>query len=363
MGLINHRGGVLCLWLMGGEKIMQRLAFFDNAKVFFIFLVVFGHLIQPMQGELISVDALYQWIYIFHIPGFVLMSGYFAKGRGDQSFLVKMMKKLLLPFLLFQVLYSIVPILSNNDPWYVALYEPHWSLWFLVSLFCWHLLLIVFKHLSPIKGLMIAFSIGLGIGLVPFIGHEFSVSRTFVFFPFFLMGYWMDQTLITYLKEMKFKVVAVLILATLFVGSLVMPVIPDELLFGSASYSALGMESIGIIARLSLYALAILMVFSVLALIPNKNYQITAMGPYTLYVYLLHGVIIQFVRELGLLRMNENLDVLALGIIAGAIVMFLSSRYVLIFTQPIIEMNTVWAQKWLKIRSQQRMNYGNHEST
>lgn len=59
---------------------MQREAYFDNAKLLFIFLVVFGHLIQPLKSQIELVNVLYQWIYLFHMPVFVLASGFFAKG-------------------------------------------------------------------------------------------------------------------------------------------------------------------------------------------------------------------------------------------------------------------------------------------
>ncbi|WP_054754042.1 acyltransferase family protein [Piscibacillus salipiscarius] len=66
---------------------MRREAYFDNARLLFIFFVVFGHLIQPMKGNFETADALYQWIYIFHIPAFVFISGFFASGAGSKEYL------------------------------------------------------------------------------------------------------------------------------------------------------------------------------------------------------------------------------------------------------------------------------------
>ena len=56
----------------------ERDYFFDNLKAVLIFLVVLGHFLLPIHGDnpLVVVKRL---IYIFHMPLFVFVSGYFAK--------------------------------------------------------------------------------------------------------------------------------------------------------------------------------------------------------------------------------------------------------------------------------------------
>lgn len=56
----------------------ERDYFFDNVKAVLMFLVVLGHLLLPIHGEsfLVVVKRL---IYVFHMPMFVFVSGYFAK--------------------------------------------------------------------------------------------------------------------------------------------------------------------------------------------------------------------------------------------------------------------------------------------
>ena len=56
-----------------------RDPFFDNAKFLLLVIVVFGHLLQPFIGEAGWVHDLYFTIYTFHMPAFILISGYFAK--------------------------------------------------------------------------------------------------------------------------------------------------------------------------------------------------------------------------------------------------------------------------------------------
>ena len=56
----------------------ERDYFFDNLKAVLIFLVVLGHFLLPIRGDnpLVVVKRL---IYVFHMPLFVFISGYFAK--------------------------------------------------------------------------------------------------------------------------------------------------------------------------------------------------------------------------------------------------------------------------------------------
>ena len=56
----------------------ERDYFFDNLKAVLIFLVVLGHFLLPIHGRnyLVVVKRL---IYVFHMPLFVFVSGYFAK--------------------------------------------------------------------------------------------------------------------------------------------------------------------------------------------------------------------------------------------------------------------------------------------
>ena len=58
----------------------QREYFFDNAKFILIFLVVFGHFLRSFIEESEIIYSLYKVIYTFHMPAFILISGFFAKG-------------------------------------------------------------------------------------------------------------------------------------------------------------------------------------------------------------------------------------------------------------------------------------------
>jgi len=123
---------------------VKREAYFDNAKVLLIFLVVFGHVIQPFIDSSRELNALYMWIYTFHMPAFIFLAGFFAKGSRDFNYIIKLTKKLLLPYVTFQLIYTFFYFAIGKNNWQTSIFYPHWSLWFLFSLYSWHLLLLWF---------------------------------------------------------------------------------------------------------------------------------------------------------------------------------------------------------------------------
>lgn len=316
---------------------MHREAYFDNAKLLLIFLVVFGHIIQPLKDSIPIADVLYQWIYFFHMPAFVFVSGFFAKGSGEKSYIMKLVKRILLPYFIFQIFYTIYYFIIGKNGWDSSLVDPHWGLWFLVSLFCWHMLLILFKRLPSKWGIITAFVIGIGVGYLPFINETFSLSRTFVFFPFFLMGYWFTKEKLFRIQTKKWKTVGVIILVALFAISYALPTIQAQWLFGSKPYVALDAPLYGGLIRCLLYLVAIFMTMSVFTLIPRARLSFTHLGEQTMYVYLLHGLFIQYIRQANLLQLDQNLDMIGLAVIAAAIVWFLSSKWVVTLTQWLVE--------------------------
>ncbi|WP_163539750.1 acyltransferase family protein [Gracilibacillus sp. YIM 98692] len=334
---------------------MQREAYFDNAKLLFIFLVVFGHLIQPLKPNIELVDALYQSIYFFHMPVFILVSGFFAKGSSDKGYIKKLFQKLLIPYFIFQLTYSIYFLGIGKSEWDSSIYDPHWGLWFLLSLFTWHMMLIVFKKIPPVFGIPFAFLLGILIGYVPLFGGTLSLSRTFVFFPFFLIGYWLTKEALFKWRKKVLQLVSASILASVLVISYFTPTIPASWLFGSSSYQALDEPVYGGLIRLAIYIVAICMVFAILLLVPKKEYSYTHLGQYTMYVYLLHGVVIQFARQNNLLQLDHNLDTIGLAVIVAALVRFLSSRWVITFTQPLVEGRTTLLQNWWEERQKKQV--------
>ncbi|WP_404456016.1 acyltransferase family protein [Virgibacillus necropolis] len=319
---------------------MERTAYFDNAKLALIFLVVFGHLIQPFTDGSQGINTLYMWIYTFHMPAFIFLAGFFAKGLGNKKYIMNLAKKLLLPYLIFQLLYSGYYLFLGHNDWQTGIFYPHWSLWFLFSLFSWHLLLYFFKKMPPLVSMTLAVGIGLIVGYFGEIGHTFSLSRTFVFFPFFLIGYWLTKDHVMFLKRKSMRFASLAVMAIVAIAIFIAPDFNSGWLLASKSYIDLGLPEFGVVARLLVYATSAAMAMSVLAWIPTKNNLLTKYGTQTLYVYLLHGFFVQFFRDTNLFEVNGVMDLVGLAVIAAAIVLLLSSKPIQVVSQPIIEGKT-----------------------
>ncbi|MFC0299595.1 acyltransferase family protein [Virgibacillus soli] len=334
---------------------MKRNAYFDNAKFILIYLVVFGHMLQPFVQDSQSLNTLYTWIYTFHMPVFIFLAGFFAKGAGSLAYITKLAKKLLVPYIIFQVIYTGYYLAIGKQNWLAdSIFYPHWSLWFLVSLFCWHILLIFYKKLPPSLSVVIAVQVGLIVGYFGQVGHTFSLSRTFVFFPFFLLGYWITVEQVKVLKHVRVKIASLVFMAIMAVGIYYAPDINSGWLLASKSYGQLGLPEYGGIARFFVYVTSALMGMSILAWIPQRELIITSYGSRTLYVYLLHGFFIQFFRQYDLLSVDGIIDLLGIGLLSCLLVFLLASKPIRIVWQPLIEGRvTILRRLWKQLNPRQ----------
>jgi fucose 4-O-acetylase-like acetyltransferase len=332
----------------------SRNYYFDNAKVILIFLVVFGHFIRSFIENDPYVLALYKTLYTFHMPAFIIVSGFFAKGFYKKGYIPKLFKKLILPYLLFQVIYSIYYyFLYNRNSLTIDIYNPQWSLWFLLSLFCWNVLLYLFVRkwkLSQRTALLIAFAIGIAIGFIDNVSNYLSLSRTFVFFPMFLLGYYLKKEHFTKLRTNKGRIAAALIPTAVFAFMFFVPEFSDKWLLHSKSYEMLGGKDIlSPIARSGVYLMNIAMSFCFFAFVPKSRHFFTKWGASTLYVYLVHGFFIKFFRESSYPDILPPIQSIVLLIAASFILtVLLSSRPFTSLTQPLIELKTSRFVKFLK---------------
>lgn len=315
----------------------KRSHYFDNARFILIFLVVFGHVISPIKGNNNILFTIYAVIFLFHMPAFIFISGYFSKGFNKKGYLLKASKKILLPYLIFQVIYSFFyHWIGAESQLTIDLLQPHWTLWFLLSLFCWNLLLFVFSKLRW-AGLILAAVIGIGIGYFDNVGSFLSLSRTFVFFPYFLLGHLLEPKHIKLIKKVKFPMLigsailtgAVLLFAAFFSK--------DSLpwLLGDTSYADMGMKAFTSgLKRGGQYLLTLAVIFGFLALVPSSGFKLTILGQRTLNIYLFHGFIIQtietFVSKDILSRFSTHYFILI--VFSMAICLVLGSYFVKKYT-------------------------------
>src|SRR5699024_4080571 len=102
----------------------------SNLKGILIFLVVIGHFIEIYKKEYYE---LFVFIYEFHMPVFIFISSYFAK-RMRKSKIIN----LILLYLIFQTFFNVILFLTDDTPFQFTYGEPHFLLWYIVSLGVWY---------------------------------------------------------------------------------------------------------------------------------------------------------------------------------------------------------------------------------
>ncbi|MDK2561927.1 acyltransferase family protein [Romboutsia sedimentorum] len=264
--------------------------FIDNIKFILIFLVVFGHLIERYIDTNSTLMGVYMFIYIFHMPLFIFVSGLLSKNIKKSK--TVFLKTLLIPYIVLNIVWYTLAYFYTGETNFPLLY-PGWTLWFLLSLFFWRISL---KYLVKIKYILpISFLLGLIVGLVSN-GSILSFSRTIVFLPFFLLGYYTD---IEKLKNISDKVniwiailgVTLFVALALFIADNKM--IDYKFLYGSYSYSELSINIWqGILYRSLLYISSIALSIFVCSITPNSKTFYTDIGKSTMYIYAFHIYIV-----------------------------------------------------------------------
>jgi len=315
----------------------ERNYFIDNTRALLIFLVVLGHLLEPLIGNSHILKVVYLFIYSFHIPMFVLLSGMLARTNIDRGGVCDIVSSLLIPFLVFQVLYEILEfVLNGHFSNYIVNGQPYWLLWFLWSLFLWKLMLPIFSCfkfpviMSVLLSLVASYS--------PHTGYYLGISRTLTFFPFFVLGYALKPDFFMKLKSyhplfFMAMIVITLLLCVYFEG---MPQ-PQQWLYGSYSYSALGCDEwFAGVVKLFLAFLAFFTGISVLSLLSGKQLKISSCGEHSLYVYLWHGIFVKIFGVVGgiaIIGKSGAWSVLFLfSFISLALTFLFSRRSVVLFT-------------------------------
>jgi fucose 4-O-acetylase-like acetyltransferase len=317
----------------------------DNARAILITLVVIGHAIARANESGVA-DGLYTWIYTFHMPAFALVSGYLArKFSGSPREIQKLVAALLVPYFLFQLVHALVEW-AVGGTFRLSLFQPDFAMWFLVALAGWRLLLPVMRAFrAPILiALLVSVLSPLGAGVADTLG----IGRMLAFLPFFVVGATATPELYFRFMTLSGRAAVRIGAATVVLGSLVAAyllrdVIPRAALQGDASYASMNQDPFtGMVLRIALLAAAFLLTACLLSLSPRSSNPFTWLGMATLYVYLLHGVILD-----PLLPYIKALDVttpVLIGLILAAIALtlILGSRPVRSVTRWAVEPRLGW---------------------
>ena len=269
--------------------VKLRDARYCNLKLLLIYLVIYGHLIEPgiWQSKILMIQ--YKWIYLFHMPAFCFLSGLFLNNSKACSC------QCLRMVLLYALLQSLAVFLGNGR---FSPLTPYWHLWYLLSYSTWAALGWIWFRCCRGKGktIIMVCSIVAGClaGLHPDIGREYSLSRTLVFFPFFFLGLISDSGF-PWQKLRLWGLAAIVIVFALMAlwGNRISAVF----LYQAAPY---GRTENGVQLRLICYLLGALICVFLLSITPMQRFPFTRVGADTMPAYLIHAPIVLIIRELDI---------------------------------------------------------------
>jgi len=157
----------------------------DNATGVLIVLVVWGHLLETLPGDAAHDANL--WLYTFHMPAFVFVSGYVTRYASRWSPMA-IATKLLFPYLVFTVIQRLLVSWWKGTAFHVDLIAVQWTLWYLLALTAWRLAAPVFARMRFSWGVALTALISVVAAGLPWVGKDLSLGRILGFLPFFVAG-------------------------------------------------------------------------------------------------------------------------------------------------------------------------------
>ena len=297
-----------------------RIYKYDNVKALLIFLVVVGHLTSEYVSEYHSIRWFTLWLYTFHMPAFIFISGLMHKPyiteeqaalgvKGNTKFRIDKFLGFILCAYGMKLFIYFFRIAVGQHPTF-SLFVEAAAPWYLIVMAEYEIVLYLIRKINWKVTIAVAFVISAFIGYFPSVGDFLSLSRMFNFLPLFLVGYNIDTDKLTaFCENRKIQIASWIIIvasiAACYFGPWRMYAM-RKWFTGRRSYEFLS-QSFGDITatawaiRLGVWAIALLLSLAVIAVIPNRKMGIVSkIGANTLNVYFWHRPICYWINGLGL---------------------------------------------------------------
>ncbi|MEN3540192.1 acyltransferase family protein [Microbispora sp. ZYX-F-249] len=276
-----------------------RDPYLDNVKFVGIALVPIGHALVPTLAA-DSARATYLFIYVFHMPLFVIISGYLSRNFWNSNAKTnKLVDTFLVPYVIVEVGYALLRTAFGHK-FSLTIMDPAWLNWYLLALLFWRLSTPVWKRMK--HPFLISVAVYLFAGFSELSG-DFSMDRFFGLLPFFVLGLVLKPEVFDFLKQRWVMMLSVVVLlgaagvAIFLVKNYSVKLGP---IYYKDSYKDLHLVWWkGMLLRTGLLVAALAMSAAVMSLIPRRQTWFTDLGTRTLYCYLLHGVPVMIAKEMG----------------------------------------------------------------
>lgn len=340
------------------EKI-KRIDFYDNLKFILIILVVVGHFIQFNINN--GVDkGLFLFIYSFHIPLFVFVTGLFSKSiiNGNSKRRLNKIISYLIIYVFYKLLIFVIVTLIFKQSYYISFFSEMEAPWYLLAVVLWIIITSALKDIKPKYLMFLSICCCLLIGYDSSITDQLCLSRVFVLFPFFLTGYYLSfdkmKDIITKLHKGKWKFWLALVL--LFIIGFVFMYFGDELYFLRPLFTSrnpyvnftlsFDIPFSAIILRFVWILYNVFMGILMFTLVPLGKTFYSKYGSRTLQVYVLHFAIAavvgySFISEI-IISMFGNYSVLVFVLLGIVTTFILSINFLNKWFSKIMKIDYKW---------------------
>ncbi|MDQ0683871.1 fucose 4-O-acetylase-like acetyltransferase [Streptomyces achromogenes] len=273
----------------------QRDAFFDNAKYLAIVLVAVGHSWEPFKGDSRVLQAAYMFVYSFHMPAFIVISGFFSRSfDGSPARLKRLITGVAVPYVVFETAYPVFRrYVDHNPAQEISLLDPWYLTWFLCALFVWRLTTPVWKLVR--HPLPVALGLAMLATVTPAIGDDLDLQRVLQFLPFFVLGLCLRPEHFRLVRRRTVRIAAVPVFAlALAFAYWAVPRMNVSWLYHRDSAQELGAPWwAGPVMQLALFGCSLVLTACFFSWVPGRTMWFTVLGAGTLYGYLLHGFLIK----------------------------------------------------------------------
>lgn len=313
----------------------ERIAIWDNYKFLLILLVVVGHIAQDLSSTSKLMHVIFNYIYLFHMPAFLFVSGLFSKRTINEKNVTKVLPYFtcFVATVILQFIFK--AILLGKET--LSFFQLGGLPWFLLSLLSMYLITMITKNYKP--AYIIVFSIILGI----FVGFSkeqdytlFSWMRTVIYYPFFYVGYLTDPSkIVKIMNKAWLKILAIVFFVGLFAICYIKPEFFNNifcLMTAKHPYSHMKeLQNWGWAFRIMLYTVSFIASYLLISIVPKKKiWLITQTGKRTLTIYMFHFLFVYLVTRIFTVQ-NILAEALPVGdnivmILIGVIITFISSN-------------------------------------
>lgn len=292
-----------------------RDAWLDNIKAVLVTFVVTGHFIASGVSRIPEFAFLSNFIYSFHMPAFLFVSGYLMKRRIREREYGKVSKTVILPYCVSQIFIFICAALipdgaralsaeKMTDGGFFSLLYPIYHLWYFIAvalgfLFC----VAVNTEKRPLAALGVSAVLSIVSG---FYGDAelLRLTKCLGYLPFLVLGAVIPENALMFIKNKRIlKLPAILVTAAtaLFLWLIrekggVTTILAMTGKFGS--YFGMSAPEAAL-ARLGFLVWGSVLSLSVMALCPRRKMFFTYIGENSVYVFVLHALIIAVMRHIN----------------------------------------------------------------